>query len=159
MPARIARSLVASLVVTAAVSVACSPRAPAGDGGGSAAASDSVTGAQRDSVRVARLEREARALAKTGSCTSSEQCRVAPVGQRACGGPRDYLAYCRPATDSAALAARLDELARAERESLRASGVVSTCEMRLPQAVSARGGRCVTAPPGTGAVGGRDSAP
>src|SRR5438046_3166798 len=56
-----------------------------------------------DLTRLARLEREARTLAKTDGCSASESCRTAPVGWRGCGGPRTYLVYCAATTDSAAL--------------------------------------------------------
>src|SRR3982751_1505906 len=63
-----------------------------------------------DRTRLARLEREARALAKTDGCSTSETCRTAPVGWRGCGGPRSYLVYCAATTDSVALYRKLDEL-------------------------------------------------
>ena len=144
MTRRILRSVVTALVGVAAT--ACSPRPPAG-----ASASDSASRVETDSARIARLELEARALARTDGCASAEQCRVAPVGHRACGGPRTYLPYCALTTDSAALFAKLGELARAEEEWQRKSGAVSTCEMRLPPAPTVSGGRCTAAPAGGGA--------
>ena len=157
MSPRITRSLVTLLAVTAAAAVAaCSPRSPGGGNG--AAASDSASRVESDSARRARLARAARSLARTEGCTGSEQCRVAPLGHRACGGPRDYLAYCALTTDSAVLFGKLEEVARAEDAYQRANGVVSTCEMRLPPAAGLSGGRCAATPPGGGA-GGRDGAP
>lgn len=141
MTRRVLRSVVTALVGVAAM--ACSPRPPAG-----ASATDSAARVETDSARIARLELEARALARTDGCASAEQCRVAPVGHRACGGPRTYLPYCARTTDSAALFAKLGELARVEEESQRKSGAVSTCEMRLPPAPTVSGGRCATAPAG-----------
>jgi hypothetical protein len=95
-----------------------------------------------DRTRLARLEREARALAKTDGCASSESCHTAPVGWRGCGGPRTYLVYCAATTDSAALYRKLDELKDAEMAYNAKSGMMSTCEMRLPPVVTASGGRC-----------------
>ena len=89
-----------------------------------------------------RLERAAIALAKTDGCSSVEQCRSAPVGNRPCGGPRYYVAYCAVTTDSAALFARLDELARAEARHNQKNGLVSTCEMRMPSELALAGGSC-----------------
>jgi hypothetical protein len=145
-----------SRAALAAALAACAPQPPAGGssadsasrvapGGGTAAA------AETDSARFARLEGEARALAKTEGCASDAQCKAAPVGHRACGGPRTYVAYCALTTDSAALFAKLDELARAEEEYQRRNGIASTCEMRLPPAVSLSGGRCVGESGGGGA--------
>jgi hypothetical protein len=108
------------------------PAAPA------AAAGD----APADTGRIARLEREARALARAEGC-SADQCRTAPVGSRPCGGPREYIVYCAATTDSAALFAKLAELARAEEAFNRANEMMSTCEFRTPPGVAVQGGRCV----------------
>jgi hypothetical protein len=89
-----------------------------------------------------RIEREALALAKTEGCTTADQCRTAPVGNRPCGGPRFYVAYCKATTDSAALYRKLDELSRAEGETNRKSGAVSTCEFRMPPELEVVGGSC-----------------
>ncbi len=92
--------------------------------------------------RVARLEAEARALVKADGCSSSGQCRAAPVGSRPCGGPRAYVAYCSATTDSAALYRKLDELKVAEDAFNQAAGMASTCEFRTPPDVTAQGGSC-----------------
>ena len=89
-----------------------------------------------------RLEREAVALAKTEGCASVDQCRSAPVGNRPCGGPRYYVAYCPLTTDSVALFAKLGELSRAEGEYNRKNGFASTCEMRMPSELALAGGAC-----------------
>ena len=98
--------------------------------------------ASNDTVRLARLEREARALAKTDGCASASACRTAPVGWRGCGGPRTYIAYCAATTDSVALFRKLDELKAAETAYNEKEGMLSTCEMRLPPPVDVQGGRC-----------------
>jgi len=123
------------------------PRAPvpaestALAGSGRAAAAP----AQADTDRIARLEREARALAHADGCTA-DQCRTAPVGHRPCGGPRTYVVYCAATTDSAALFAKLAELARAEDEYNQRNQMASTCEFREPPATKVENGRCVAAP-------------
>ena len=98
--------------------------------------------AANDTVRLARLEREARALAKTDGCVAASACRTAPVGWRGCGGPRTYVAYCAATTDSAALFRKLDELKAAETAYNEKAGMLSTCEMRLPPTVTLQEGRC-----------------
>ena len=98
--------------------------------------------APNDTVQLARLEREARVLAKTEGCTSASACRTAPVGWRGCGGPRTYVAYCAATTDSVALFRKLDELKAAETAYNEKAGMLSTCEMRLPPAVTVQEGRC-----------------
>jgi hypothetical protein len=94
---------------------------------------------------VARLEREARSLASTAGCRSAEDCRVAPLGARACGGPRSYIAYCRATTDSARLFRKLAELERAEQAYNERSGMASICSLVTPPAVGYSGGRCTAA--------------
>jgi hypothetical protein len=89
-----------------------------------------------------RLEHEAIALAKADGCSSADQCRSAPVGNRPCGGPRYYVPYCPLTTDSTALFAKLAELARAEADYNRKNGLVSTCEMRMPTELAVVAGSC-----------------
>lgn len=119
------------------------PRAPVPAESTTAAGSGSGAPAnESDTTRIARLEREARALARAEGCTAP-QCRTAPVGSRPCGGPREYIVYCATSTDSAALFAKLAELARAEEDYNRRAGLASTCEFRMPPGTAVQGGRCV----------------
>lgn len=91
---------------------------------------------------LVRLEQEARAIARTEGCRDAEGCRTAPVGWRGCGGPRTYLVYCAATTDTAALFRKLAELEAAERAYNASSGMMSTCELRMPPAVRLDGGSC-----------------
>ena len=109
---------------------------------GPESASQSGGEVANDTVQLARLEREARALAKTDGCAAASACRTAPVGSRGCGGPRTYIAYCAATTDSVALFRKLDELKAAETAYNERAGMLSTCEMRLPPPVAVQGGRC-----------------
>ena len=128
------------LVLITLAGVACAAPAPrTGDSAGSGAAR------LDDTVRLARLEREARALVSTTGCAEATSCRTAPVGWRGCGGPRSYVVYCPASTDTVALLRKLEELKRAEMEYNEREGVVSTCEMRLPPGVTVEGGNCVAA--------------
>jgi len=68
------------------------------------------------------------------------------VGSRPCGGPRDYVVYCAARTDSAALFAKLGELARAEEDFNRRNEMMSTCEFRTPPSTRLDAGRCVATP-------------
>lgn len=95
-----------------------------------------------DWAAILRLEDEAKAIAKTSGCSSVSGCRTAPVGSRACGGPRYYIAYCAATTDSAALFRKLDAVAAAEREFNRKYQIVSTCEFRMPAPLTMSGGEC-----------------
>jgi hypothetical protein len=102
-----------------------------------------LTGDQKaDWAQIVALEDQAKALLKSEGCSSAAQCRTAPVGSRACGGPRYYLVYCARTTDSAALYRKLDAVAAAEREYNVHYKVMSTCEFRMPPTVAISGGSC-----------------
>jgi hypothetical protein len=98
---------------------------------------------QTDWAAIEKIEAEAKTLAKTAGCTASGDCRAAPVGSRACGGPRYYLPYCAKTTDSVALFRKLDEVAKAEQAYNKKYNLASTCEFRMPPTISAVGGSCV----------------
>ena len=102
-----------------------------------------ITGDQQaDWAQIVALENEAKTLVKTAGCVSAGQCRTAPVGSRACGGPRYYLVYCARTTDSAALFRKLDAVAAAEREFNARYQIASTCEFRMPPNVALVAGSC-----------------
>lgn len=124
--------------------VACTQPAPATDPNVTPPASEQPAADQqdRDWAAIERLENEAKAIAQATGCTSAAGCRTAPVGNRACGGPRYYLVYCASATDSAALQRKLDEVVSAENDYNRKYDVVSTCEFRMPPEVVFSGGEC-----------------
>ena len=127
-------------VVAMVLLAACASPTPRGTDSG-AARSTRVD----DTTRLAQLERAARALAKSGGCESASSCRSAPVGSRACGGPRAFVVYCPATTDTVALLRALDELRHAEMDYNERSGSISTCEMRLPPKMTVQGGRCEAA--------------
>lgn len=94
-------------------------------------------------AEVERLEQRLRSLAKADGCESTGSCKTVPVGERACGGPREYVIYCATTTDEPALLAVADSLRQAEIKYNTATGAVSTCEYRLPPTVILSGDRCV----------------
>ena len=125
-----------------AIALACASPAPRG----ADSSAPSSRGALDDTTRLAQLEREARGVIRTTGCESASSCRTAPVGWRACGGPRDHVVYCAASTDTVALRRKLEELERAEREYNERTGMVGTCEMRLPPNVGLQGGSCAATP-------------
>jgi hypothetical protein len=118
---------------------ACSPNRSAPSPDSSAPATSTAGG---DSALVARLEQDARALVNASGCSADSQCTVAPVGAKACGGPRDYLPYCRLTTDSTRLFSKLAELEKAEKAWNAKSGAMSTCELRAPPIVGLSDQQC-----------------
>jgi hypothetical protein len=103
------------------------------------ALTDSTT---KDREQLARLEREARALVKTDGCTAPNACRTAPVGWRGCGGPRTYIVYCAATTDTVTLFRKLKQLENAEKAYNAKSGMMSTCEFRMPPGTKLEGKSC-----------------
>ena len=137
--------MVIKVVRCLAVALALSGCAQGTTGGPETPGSDKVvlTGDRdKDSAQIVALEAQAKALVKTDGCASADQCRTAPVGNRACGGPRYYLVYCSRTTDSAALFGKLKAVADAEYEFNRRYQLVSTCEFRMPPTASLVGGAC-----------------
>ena len=98
---------------------------------------------QTDWNAIEQLEAQAKAIAKIDGCAVSADCRSAPVGSRACGGPRYYIPWCAKTTDSASLYRKLDEVAAAEQAYNKKYNIVSTCEFRMPPLVEASAGSCV----------------
>ena len=96
---------------------------------------------------VRELEQQARALAKADGCDRADQCASAPMGAKACGGPRTYLVYCKATTDEAALMRTLDELKRAEEEYNRTAGIMSDCSMAMRPVVRLEGRTCTAGAP------------
>lgn len=132
--------LVAALMASACVQ----PPANGAGGGDSAPPPSSAQPGSQDAdwAAILRLEDQAKAIARASGCSTVSQCRTAPVGNRACGGPRYYLAYCSTSTDSAALFRKLDEIAAAENAYNRKYQLASTCEFRMPPPLALSGGEC-----------------
>jgi len=131
------RPTVCAQTITLLLLTACAAPAPRGADSPAARAAP-----VDDTTRLALLEREARALVKTGGCDAASSCRTAPVGWRGCGGPRTYVVYCAATTDTVALLRKLDELKQAEMDYNERTSVISTCEMRMPPKVTVSGGTC-----------------
>jgi hypothetical protein len=125
------------------LAASCTRNAAPADAPGETAASASVSTEDTDRQAIEKAEAEARVIAKADGCSSSADCRAAPIGARGCGGPRDFILYCAASTDSAALYAKIAAADSLERAFNTKYKVVSTCELRLPPTVEASGGACV----------------
>ena len=146
-------------VLALAVVVGCSPPPQTSDGGTTRSVGSVISRTPPDTSpavapdtsakalpKLVKLEQEARALAKTEGCASVGSCRTAPLGWRGCGGPRTYLTYCAVTTDTVALFRKLAELEQAERDYNATSGMISTCEFRMPPKVVLDGRACRDGP-------------
>jgi hypothetical protein len=138
---------VSALFAISLVVVACSQSTPGAVPAGPEGDRIILTGDQKaDWAQVVAIENQAKALVKAEGCNSAGECRTAPVGSRACGGPRYYLVYCSRTTDSAALFRKLESVSAAERDYNKRYNVMSTCEFRMPPTVALSGGSCQAQP-------------
>ena len=121
---------------------------PSGDSGNTSppAGNQGATGGSKESdwAAILKLEDQAKGIAKTTGCSSSSECRSAPVGSKACGGPRYYIPWCAKSTDSAALYSKLDEIASAEKAYNKKYEVMSTCEFQVAPKVEVVAGACTS---------------
>ena len=113
-----------------------------------------ASGASRSTVRLSgdevsdraqldSLTTVARALARTDGCSSADGCATIALGSKACGGPREYLVYCRASTDTVTLANAVELVNRLEREFNERYQIMSDCMMLLEPGVALEGGACV----------------
>jgi hypothetical protein len=139
--AKLAAAVAASFAIAA-----CSMSATNDLGPADTSTSATSTTPPSDSEQVARLEREALELAHNDGCGTADQCRVAPVGAKACGGPRYWITWCPASTDSAALFQKLDELRTAEQNYNQVHGVISDCSIVGPPTPVVSAGVCRAGP-------------
>lgn len=92
--------------------------------------------------RADQLAKEAKALAKPTGCTKVEECQVAGFGHKACGGPREFIAYCSKTTDEKALQGKLAELEKAEQAWQQAAHVMSNCGLTRRPLPRLEAGEC-----------------
>ncbi|MEP6731037.1 MAG: hypothetical protein ABJE10_10390 [bacterium] len=135
-------TIAAGILALSACATSKSSTGDTADNSRSGAANNPSSDTAAARKQIAQLEADARALVKTSGCTSAGQCRSAPLGEKACGGPRTYLVYCAATTDSSALLRKLSELSTAEKNYNKNAGMMSTCEFREPPHVAAVGGSC-----------------
>lgn len=93
-------------------------------------------------MTIQSLESQARLLAVAEGCTEASQCKSAPVGARACGGPRDYVVYCSETTDEDGLLRALSLLQKKEERYNEQCGVMSICIFTAEPQVDLVNGVC-----------------
>lgn len=83
-----------------------------------------------------------RALVGAAACTDNAQCRTAPLGSRACGGPEAYLAWSSAATPAAPLQQLLDRYQREREQADAKAGMASVCTVVPDPGAVCRAGAC-----------------
>ena len=114
------------------------------------ATAEGAKAAEAGAPALAQIDR----LIGQARCTADEQCRVAGLGSRACGGPESFRAWSTQTTSATALDKQLQSYANERQRWSETAGLMSTCEM-LPvpasrcEAASNQPGRCVLVSPAT----------
>ncbi len=93
-------------------------------------------------VELRTKKETARALAVEKGCAVVEGCDALPMGVRACGGPQEFVVFCRDSTDLAALEATLADIDRLEHGFNLACGIGSTCILVVRPELILVEGRC-----------------
>jgi len=96
-----------------------------------------------DAEERERLTSEVRAALKAEGCSDVAACKIAGIGVRGCGGPREYVVYCETSTDKALLDQKLAAVAEHDRKTNEEDaddGFSDTCEFEpAPQVVRVDG--------------------
>lgn len=84
-----------------------------------------------------------RAEVGTAACTQDTQCQSLPLGERACGGPEQFLAWSTAHTSPARLQPLAEQFRLLARERNAQSGMMSTCQVLVDPGARCDAGRCV----------------
>lgn len=115
----------------------CQAQAPAGSAATAVQAQAALMARIRTEIGEARCERDA-------------QCHTVAVGEKACGGPAQYLAWSGPEARGKKLAAWAAELATLQRQHAAASGMMSNCQFMPDPGAACVQQRCVLRAAGAG---------
>lgn len=80
-------------------------------------------------ARIAALDNQIRTMVGIPRADSVEQCKLAEVGKRACGGPEYYMAYSTQVTDEQAMQKLITEYTQLRVEHIQVTQEMSTCEV------------------------------
>jgi hypothetical protein len=112
----------------------------AGLNGGVCADEKAAVGAQPE---LARLRNDITALVGTASCVNLVNCRISALGENACGGPAEHIAYSWRSTDKAALETKIAEYTIALEDAQKRGYPVSACTASPEPVAACVNGRCV----------------
>lgn len=77
------------------------------------------------------------------TCDNDAQCRTLPIGEKACGGPEQWLAWSITTGRADQLKAWSAELAALQRQRQQASGMMSNCAYNADPGAQCQARRCV----------------
>jgi hypothetical protein len=124
------------------------PRVALPEGAGSATAAKPVP---TPTQAAERLRQRITAEIGEARCSADSQCRVLPIGAKACGGPAGWQAYSTVEGRADRLTVWAAQLERQERTRQAAEGLMSNCAVELPPAVACVAQRCTLVAAGTSA--------
>ncbi|MFC0444282.1 hypothetical protein ACFOD1_03105 [Pseudidiomarina halophila] len=96
--------------------------------------------------RIAGLDQQIRSMIGMAYADNLEQCRLAEIGHRPCGGPQYYMAYSTTALDEEALLELIAEHRALQTRFQQENDIVGTCEVLPRPQLTLQGGRCVASP-------------
>lgn len=97
-------------------------------------------------ARMAGLDQQIRSMIGMAYADNLEQCRLAEVGHRPCGGPQYYMAYSTTALDEDALLELIAEHRALQTKFQQENDIVGTCEVLPRPQLTLQGGRCIASP-------------
>lgn len=97
-------------------------------------------------VQMAGLDQQIRSMIGMAYADSLEQCRLAEVGHRPCGGPQYYMAYSTSTVDENVLEKLIAEHRKLQISYQEQHDVVGTCEVIPRPVLALEGGRCIASP-------------
>lgn len=107
-----------------------------------------ASASKQDTIRLeqAQLDSNMNELLGDNACSTSADCAVLPIGQKACGGPAGYLAYANSlGEDKIAELKRLAERTKGLDQKLnQKAGLISTCVYLSEPALVCENSRCAT---------------
>jgi hypothetical protein len=80
------------------------------------------------------------------SCSADNQCSVLGIGQRACGGPEQFLVFSLAKTDQKLLSFTADRYRKTRQEQQQRLGEMSICQQLPTPTAACQLGKCVLLP-------------
>ncbi len=85
-------------------------------------------------------------LTEDKQCQQDTDCKVLAVGQRACGGPEQFMPYSVVQTDQKLLQYTQERYSKLKREQQQRLGMVSTCQVLAEPTPACQANQCVLIP-------------
>jgi len=94
-------------------------------------------------VAIHAANTQLKTLTENTSCDTSTQCRVLPVGNRACGGPSSYLIYSTKHSNNEEVEKLAEHITSLESQFNAQTGMMSICQHLTAPATQCSDNKCV----------------